>query len=346
MKTIIKIEIVILVIVLLAGAGMVLISEGVLNLLYDPVVVEQDAVPIATDAAAVSISEEQLLEETPEAETPAETISSQPQTQTTTDTRVITAKKYFAYDVREEAFLSKQGDADEKLYPASITKLLTSYVVLQYMKPEEKVVVGDALNLVQPDSSVAGLMEGDTLTVEQLIAAMMLPSGNDAAQVAAVAAGRAIAGKPDMDYEKAVQTFVDEMNKQAAELGMKNSHFVNPDGWHNENHYTTMNDLVLLSKKVLTDQTILKYASRAKDSVLLPARTLEWKNTNHLLHSDASSYLPNTIGLKTGYTDAAGDCLISAFFMEDRLWIIGVFGCKRGDENRYLDTLAIYNSLA
>lgn len=345
MKTIIKIEIVILVIVLLAGAGMVLISEGVLNLFYDPVVVEQDAVPIATDAASVAISEEQLLEETPEAEGPEETIPQQTKPQSTTSSRVITAKKYFAYDVREEAFLSKQGDPDEKLYPASITKLLTSYVVLQYMKPEEKVVVGDALNLVQPDSSVAGLEEGDTLTVEQLIAAMMLPSGNDAAQAVAVAAGRAIADKPDLDYEKAVKTFVDEMNKQAAALGMKNSHFANPDGWHNENHYTTMNDLVLLSKKVLTDQTILKYASRAKDSVLLSARTLEWKNTNHLLHSDSSSYLPNTIGLKTGYTDAAGDCLISAFFMEDRLWIIGVFGCERGNENRYLDTLAVYNSL-
>jgi len=218
-------------------------------------------------------------------------------------------------------------------------------VVLQHMKPEDTVKVGDALELVQPDSSVAGLEEGDKLTVDQLIAAMMLPSGNDAAQVVAAAAGRVIADKKNLDAEEAVDVFMDEMNKQAQTIGMKNSHFVTPDGFHHSNHYTTMDDLVQLSKKVLTDQTIMKYTSSTNVTVKLSDRKLEWKNTNAFLHSTSSTYLPNTVGLKTGYTDKAGNCLISAFFMEDRMLIIGVFGCAKGNENRYLDSLAIYNSI-
>lgn len=332
MKILIKIEIVILVLALLAGTAMVLISEGVLNLFYDPIVIEHAVEPIPTDAAVEPVAAEEIVPEETKAEKK-------------TSSRTITAQKYFAYDTRDNAFVSTKGDVDAKLYPASITKLLTSYVVLQHMKPEDTVKAGDALELVQPDSSVAGLEEGDKLTVEQLIAAMMLPSGNDAAQVAAVAAGRVIAGDKNLDYKKAVDVFMDEMNKQAQAIGMKNSHFVTPDGFHDSNHYTTMSDLVLLSKKVLTNQTIVKYASSTKSTVQLSGRKLEWKNTNAFLHSDSTTYLPNTVGLKTGYTDKAGNCLVSAFFMEDRMLIIGVFGCAKGNENRYLDSLAIYNSI-
>lgn len=332
MKTIVKIEIAILILVVLVAAGMVMVSEGFLNLFFEPVVRERIPEPIPTEAVAMAVSEEEPDPTVPQA------------SQTDAEPREITAKRYFAYDVREETYLVKQGDADEKLYPASITKLLTAHVVLQYMKPEDTVVVGDALSLVHEGSSTAGLVEGDILTVEQLISAMMLPSGNDAAQVAAVAAGRVMGGK-DLDCQTAVSTFVAEMNKQAEALGMKNSHFENPDGWHHENHYTTMNDLVILSKKVLANPLILKYTSLAEDAVQMEGRTLEWKNTNYLLHSQGEAFVPNTIGLKTGYTDAAGSCLISAFFEGDRLWIIGVFGCPAYTMDRYLDTVDIYNSL-
>ena len=339
MKTIVKIEIAILVLVLLVGADMVLVSEGVLNLFFDPVIKDHAAAPIAADVPEEA--PEQQVE--PQAE-PQTTTAQESSGQTQEEPRAITAARYFAYDVRDGEYLQKVGDGDEKLYPASITKLLSAYVVLSHMDPQETVVVGDALTLVQEGSSVADLQEGDTLTVEQLIAAMMLPSGNDAAQVAAVAAGRAIAGK-DADCQTAMAAFVAQMNKQAEAFGMKNSHFENPDGWHHENHYTTMNDLVILSEKVLANQTILKYTSRVAETVKLPERELEWKNTNYLLYSEGEAYLPNTIGLKTGYTDAAGGCLITAFFEGDRLLLIGVFGCPAYTMDRYLDTVDIYNNL-
>lgn len=334
MKTIVKIEIVILIIVVLAAAGMLLVSEGALDWFREPVVIEQTPTPIPTDAAP----------EPPSAEVPEEAPVEPVQEQAQEAPRVLTAQKYFAYDVREGTYLQKQGDGDGKLYPASITKLLSTYVVLQHLKPEDTVEVGDALKLVAWDSSVAGLKEGDKVTVEQLIAAMMLPSGNDAAYVAAVAAGRAIGGQ-NLENQAAVQAFADEMNKQAKALGMKNSHFVSPDGYHHPDHYTTMNDLVTLCQTVLTNETILKYASRATESLVLPDRTVKWKNTNALLHPESETYLANTIGLKTGYTSDAGNCLVTAFFEPDRIILVGVFGCPKKTPDRYLDTVAIYNSI-
>lgn len=330
MKKIVKIEIALLLLVVLVAAGMIFVAEGGLMLFQEPVLVERQVPPIPTEAPTEPVAE------TVPATTAPPDQAEPPQ---------VTATRYFAYDLRKDIFLTQQGDGDARLYPASITKLLSCYVILQHVKPDAEVVVGDALALVQPDSSVAELKEGDKLTMEQLIAAMLLPSGNDAAQVAAVATGRAIAENEELSYTEAVEVFVAEMNRQAQALGMTNSHFVNPDGFHHDDHYTTMNDLVKLCKTVLTDQTILKYTSRVEETVELPDRTLEWENTNFLLDSESETYLPNTIGLKTGYTSKAGSCLVSAFFMEDRIWLIGVFGCPAYTQDRYLDTLAIYNSL-
>lgn len=331
MKKIIKIEIILLVLLLIVAVGMTLVSRGVL-ILKEPVLIARTPDPIP--------QEEQAEQVEPAEETPVQPKETQAQAALN-----LAATRYFAYDLRENAYIRTQGDVNEKLYPASITKLLTSHTVLQYMDPEETVVVGDALTLVEADSSVADLQEGDVLTVEQLIAAMMLPSGNDAAQVAAVATGRAIAGDETLPCEEAKQVFVRAMNAQAEILGMENSNFVNPDGWHNEEHYTTMDDLVTLCREVLKNKTILKYTSLAEETVLLGERELEWKNTNFLLHEGGEAYVPSTIGLKTGYTEAAGGCLVSAFFKTDRIILIGVFGGPGFTMDRYLDTVTIYNSL-
>ena len=331
MKLIVKIEIILLVLVVLAGAYLVLNAEGVFELLHEPVIATREAPQIPTDAPTQpEVLPEATLPET--AETASEI------------TRNITADSYFAYDVREDVYLAKLGDSEAKLYPASITKLLTGYVVLQHMDADEIVKVGDALSLVQPDSSVAKLKAGDELTVSQLIAAMMLPSGNDAAQTVAVATGRQIGGS-NLPTREAVDVFVEEMNRQAELLGMVNSHFANPDGFHDNDHYTTMDDLVTLCKVLLADPVMMGYTSMLNESVELQGRTVEWDNTNLLLHSEEDVYHANAMGMKTGYTKMAGNCLISAFFEEDRVILIGVFGCPGFTEDRYYDTVAIYDSL-
>lgn len=331
MKKIIKIEIILLVFLLIVAVGVTLVTRGML-VLTEPELVQRTPAPIPQDEQTEQIAAAE--------ETPVQLEDSQQLAELN-----LAATRYFAYDLREAAYIRTLGDVDEKLYPASITKLLTAYVVLQHMDPADTVTVGDALTLVEEDSSVADLQEGDVLTVEQLIAAMMLPSGNDAAQVAAVAAGRAIAVDETLPCEEAKQVFVREMNMQAGILGMENSNFVNPDGWHNEEHYTSMDDLVILCREVLKNQTILKYTGRAEETVMLGERELEWKNTNFLLDSSGEAYVPSAIGLKTGYTEAAGGCLVSAFFEKDRIILIGVFGGPGFTMDRYLDTVEIYNSL-
>ena len=331
MKTIIKIEAIVLAVVVLVAAVLTLLSMGALMWLKEPVAQVRQITPIATEAAT-------------EPEPPAEPEPASMEPLNLPHNREITATRYFVYDVREAAYLQQKGNLQEKLYPASITKLLSVYVLLQYMDPADTVVVGDALTLVQPDSSLANLAEGDELTVGQLIEAMMMPSGNDAAQTAAVAAGRTIAGDPNLTPEEASQVFVAEMNKQALAMGMNGSHFANADGFHDDNHYTTMADLVTLATKVLADPTIVSYTSMVEDTVMLQGREEEWKNTNFLLNPGYEAHIPATIGLKTGYTGEAGSCLISAFFMKDRLLLIGVFGAPAYTEDRYLDTVELFNT--
>ena len=330
MKTIIKIEVALLILLLIVAAGVTLVNMDIL-VLSEPALVERIPEPIPQDEQPVEAADETVP------------VTTAPPDQA--EPPQVAAARYFAYDVRTEEYLRLEGDPQEKLYPASITKLLTCHVVLQYMDPEETVIVGDAMALVDPDSSVAELQEGDELTVEQLIAGMMMPSGNDAAQVAAVETGRVIAGDSSLDAVSAKEIFVEEMNRQAQLLGMENSHFVSPDGWHDDDHYTTMEDLVKLSKVVLNNQTMLKYTSLATQTVVLNGREVEWENTNFLLYEDKGVYVPSTIGLKTGYTSNAGGCLVSAFFETDRIILIGVFGGPGFTMDRYVDTAAIYNSL-
>ena len=161
--------------------------------------------------------------------------------------RNITAKQYFVYDVQGDTFLAISGEADERIYPASITKLFTCYVAMQYLQPDTVLTVGDEMKKVALGSSVARLVKGDQLTVAQLTEGMLLPSGNDAAYVLAVNAGRIILDNPSASVNAAVNAFMDAMNDHAKAVGMTGTHFSNPDGIHRSKHYTTFADLALIS---------------------------------------------------------------------------------------------------
>ncbi|MBR5022522.1 MAG: D-alanyl-D-alanine carboxypeptidase [Oscillospiraceae bacterium] len=258
--------------------------------------------------------------------------------------RVLFAQQYFVYDCKADTFLISSGDAGTQVYPASITKLFTAYVALQYLEPTTQVTAGDALDYVVPGSSVAKLEVGDVLSVELLVEAMMLPSGNDAAYVLACEAGRAIKNNPQLDAAAAKDAFVAEMNTQAAAAGMTGTHFMNPDGIHDTNHYSTFGDLAILGKLALSNKTIMKYAATAKDKVTLHGETVEWKNTNKLVDRTNSYFCPYALGLKTGQTPDAGSCLLSAFRKDNYELIIGVFGCPL-EEDRFDDTLQLFNQI-
>ena len=258
--------------------------------------------------------------------------------------RELAAQNYFVYDCDTGEFLTISGDENTQIEPASITKLFTAYVAMQYLDPTEEIKITDALELVAAGSSTAKLDYGDVLTAEMLIEAMLLPSGNDAAYALAVAVGREIDGKPNESASVAAQSFVKEMNRQAQALGMTGTNFVNPDGIHRTSHYSTLKDLAIMGKLSMENDTIMKYANTSLDNVTLSSgEVMEWENTNALIHEESEYYCPYATGLKTGQTPYAGSCLLSAFEYEGRSLVIGVFGCAESND-RFIDTLQLFNA--
>lgn len=274
--------------------------------------------------------------------TPEETTEPAPTWMTFPADRALTAQQAFVYDVAAGEFTFLKGSENDRVYPASITKLMTAYVALQFLEPDTEITAGDVLDLVGAGSSVAEIQKGDTLTVEKLVEAMLLPSGNDAAYILADAAGRVVAEDNSITGTAAVAAFLREMNGQARSLGMSGTNFTNPDGYHSPDHYTTFADLVKMGKRVLENKTIMKYAAVSEETITLGGEEKKWENTNALIQPTSEYYCPYATGLKTGQTPSAGSCLLSSFAYEGGEWIIGVFGCP-DIPDRFEDTLQLFN---
>ncbi|MDD2268226.1 MAG: D-alanyl-D-alanine carboxypeptidase [Eubacteriales bacterium] len=220
------------------------------------------------------------------------------------------------YDASSNRVLFKKN-SDEKCYPASLTKIMTSIIALDNLDPDELFTVGTELSLVNKGSSIAFLAKGHKLTLEMLIEALLLPSGNDAAYTVAVGTYKKVMGNNGVSDEEAVAGFCEMMNEKARELGAVNTNFVNPDGWHEDDHYTTAYDMLLISKYAMSIPLIAEIASTEKiTEIFVSGQVAVWKNSNMLIvRSDESFsndyYNEYAKGLKTGSTPEAGFCLSS-----------------------------------
>ncbi len=241
----------------------------------------------------------------------------------------VTAEHAFLYDVGRDSLIWSKGALDDRVYPASLTKLWTVLVALNYLSPDAPVTVGDEVSLIAYDSSKAGIKKGMRTNVEGLICAMLLPSGNDAAYALAAACGRAIVGQDDLSGRRAVDVFVERMNEHAAREGLTGSHFTNPDGYHDNDHYTTPADMIEIAKMSLKSELMTRICSTsAVDLKIEGGETLSLKNTNLFVNESSKYYLPEVIGLKTGFTSRAGYCLVAAARIDDRPIIAAVFGSE------------------
>lgn len=257
----------------------------------------------------------------------------------------VESRDYFIYDCEEEKILVVEGGLDDKLYPASITKLFTAYVALQYLDPSQVITLGKEVNLVASDSSLAYVKPGQTIKVSELVKGMLLPSGNDAAYGLAAAAARKHSGNANMAPGDAVKYFVNLMNSTAQQLGMTGSHFANPDGIHDFEHYTSSRDMMKIAALALESYTIRNCVSIVSDRVTFSNGDVAvWDNTNKLIDPASQYYCPDAIGLKTGHTSYAGFCLLSAFEVEGKTYVVGTLGCVR-PEDRFIDALKLYNVL-
>jgi D-alanyl-D-alanine carboxypeptidase (penicillin-binding protein 5/6) len=238
-----------------------------------------------------------------------------------------------------------EKNSGERFYPASTTKIMTALLLLEHASPEEMVTTGEEVFMVGPDSSTSGLTLGDRISVRDLLYAMMLPSGNEAAYAAAVYVARQTSGQPDMPVQEALDYFVGLMNKRARNLGALKTHFANPDGYHHPDHYTTAYDLALIAREAMQNDLLRQAAcSKVHEATVWrdgsPVK-LKWFNTNWLLHPDLSYYYPRATGLKTGHTPEAGATIV-ATASEGELELIAVL-LKSTTESRFQEAASLFD---
>ncbi len=237
-----------------------------------------------------------------------------------------------------------EKNADDRVYPASTTKVLTALLALEECRLNDKVVVGNEIYRARWDSSKAGLAVGQVMTVRELLLGLLLPSGNDAAQSLAVHAARCRAGNRALPVGRAISLFVDMMNERARRLGAYGSHFVNPDGYHHPGHYSTARDMALIAGEAMKDPFFREAVARerfiprafggdgngrpknggkygpaggrvrkaGKKRRAAQAGPVEWENRNKLIDRRSPYYFPGATGIKTGHTAEAGYCLVAS----------------------------------
>ncbi|MCQ2530331.1 MAG: D-alanyl-D-alanine carboxypeptidase [Lachnospiraceae bacterium] len=196
-------------------------------------------------------------------------------------------------------FLEKE--ADTQRYPASTTKILTCLLALENCSLDETVVFSErALDLEEAATTINSEV-GEEMSMKDCLYGLMLASGNDCAMAIAEHVGGSIEG------------FADMMNAKAAELGCTNSHFVNPSGLFDEDHYTTARDMALIAKAAFKNSTFIDLISTFTYSMGPTNKhdKRKFSNWNLCIDPDSDAFSPDVIGGKTGFLDEAGRCLVT-----------------------------------
>jgi D-alanyl-D-alanine carboxypeptidase (penicillin-binding protein 5/6) len=231
-----------------------------------------------------------------------------------------------------------EKNQDEKIYPASITKLMTAIVVYEKYKDKLNTKVTVEYNDIRPLSGTYGslvpLKVGETLTIEQLLNCLLIRSGDDSANVLA----HATAGSID--------SFVDMMNEKAEEIGLKNTHYVNPHGLHDDDHYTTAYDCYILAKYAMSIDELAKIVSTSSYTLEATNKSERRKftNTNSVINDASKYYYKYAKGIKTGTTTPAGACLVSYASRDGVTYYCVCMGGKKTSTSNtaFSDTIALY----
>ncbi len=233
------------------------------------------------------------------------------------DAEGVNAAAFAVFDL-SEGTVDAYSDIYERVYPASTTKILTCMIALERGDLDDIVTVSEEADIDVSGSSMANIYPGERLTLRDLLYGLMVPSGNDAA--AAIACY--ISGS--------VASFAQLMNERARELGATQSHFVNPHGLPDEDHYTTVYDMYLIMNAALDTPGFSEFASQSSYTASVTGsdgtvREVTWTNGNGFLKGDFE--LPDGVSIlagKTGHTNAAGFCLVLAETSDDGKELLSV----------------------
>ncbi len=227
-------------------------------------------------------------------------------------------------------------NSNEKMYPASTTKILTAIIALEECNLDDMVTVSkSAISVIPPGYSSANLLESEQISVKDLVTVFLVHSANDAGYVLA----EHISGSID--------EFANLMNKKATEIGCKDTHFTNPSGIHDENHYTTSYDLSLIARYCMLNKNFRNIVSQKSCTINRTNKSdvRTYKNTNDLINPSSKYYLEECVGIKTGYTSQAKNCLISACSKNNLALICVVLGSNQmsnGESSRYQDSINLF----
>jgi D-alanyl-D-alanine carboxypeptidase (penicillin-binding protein 5/6) len=226
---------------------------------------------------------------------------------------------------------------------ASTTKIMTAYLVLKYAETHPQVLQEVITFSKRADGtlgSTAGVRVGEKISVGELLYGLMLPSGNDASVAFAEFFGGRLSGKEGCSADESYDLFIDLMNAMAKQLGMHDSHYVNPHGLTAKGHLLSASDLARLAYAAFDIPLFRQYVNTRQHATQVttaeaPARLLTWKNTNRLLG------ITGYDGVKTGTTTAAGACLVSHGVRDGNALFIVVLGAS-GSSGRYADSRNLY----
>lgn len=249
----------------------------------------------------------------------------------------ITAQYAILIDADTDTILYRKS-INSQIRPASLTKMMTLLVAYEQNvdRLDEFVSVTSEMIDVPAGSSSANLCDGDLISYRDLLYAMMLPSGNDAAKCLAFATSGS------------EESFAELMNSTANELGMASTHYVNAHGFDVDNHYTTVYDLSLLAKKLCSVPELVEVFSSYKYTASVYSggdmnskKELVYYNTNTMLNPNSQAHLDGLKGIKTGYTSLAGNCLASYLEKDGRHLIAVVAFADQG--SRDSDTQKLFS---
>lgn len=239
----------------------------------------------------------------------------------------LTAKGVYLVNLDTDTVIYEKNK-DERLYPASLTKIMTSLLLVEMVPDLDNTVITAKASILGTFStmnvSLAGILAGEELTARELLYCMLLQSGNEAAAIVA-------------DYlgDQSINNFIDMMNERARELGAVNTNFVNPHGLHDDNHYTTAYDIYLIAKEALKHDEIIEIASTYSYQLRKTnKREPEWLvSTNKMMQKGSQYYRSYIKGLKTGTTTPAGKCFAAYAERNGYHYLSVMLGAAYKDEN-------------
>jgi D-alanyl-D-alanine carboxypeptidase (penicillin-binding protein 5/6) len=208
------------------------------------------------------------------------------------NTASISATAYVVYDVASGQIIASKNPHLRRM-PASTTKMMTALVALEVYQPDEVVTVTRAADAI---GHAIDIVPGETITVIDMVKAMLVNSGNDAAVSLAD------------HHPNGYHAFVNQMNQKVIEFGLKDTHFSNVSGVEADDHYSSAADLAKIGYEVMQNPTIRSIVSTKESTIQTTDKmqTHKLKNLNELLWTT-----PGVIGIKTGWTEVAGDCLVT-----------------------------------